>query len=78
MKTTSTAANAAVAENTSTLLAAVNNERVMEKRAVKTITRPILMSGSCTKYRTRIAKVGSREEIMPLRTLASRAIRASL
>lgn len=77
MNTTSTAANADVAEKTSTLLASVNKDRVMENRAVKIMTSAILINIRRTKYNMRMTRVGKREDRVPLTTLLNLKIFAS-
>lgn len=68
---------AAVAENISTLFASVNRERANEKIDVKTITRPIRRSIRFTKYRTRIAIVGSNDPKIALTELLMVSILSS-
>lgn len=62
MNTTSTAANAAVAEKISIFLAPVNSARATEKIVVNRITRPMRISMLLTKYSTSTIKVGRAAE----------------
>lgn len=74
MKTTSTAAKAAVAEYTSIFLAFVNTVILTEKIAVKMMSRPSLHNILCTKYNTSIITVGKRDEMSAARASATRVI----
>ena len=69
---------AAVAEKISTFFASVNSESANEKTEVKTITKPIRTSILFTKYRTKMAIVGSSEESIAPTELLMVAIRVSL
>jgi len=74
MKTTSTAANAAVAEYTSIFLAFVNTVILAEKTAVKMMSRPSLHSILWTKYKTSIITVGKSDEVTAARASATLVI----
>lgn len=69
---------AAVAEKISTFLASVNKERARENTDVNTIVKPIRRSIRLTKYKTRMATVGSSDDKIAATELLIVAIRASL
>lgn len=74
MKTTSTAAKAAVAEYTSIFLAFVNTVMLAEKIAVNIMSRPSLHSISRTKNKTSIITVGKSDEMTAARASATTVI----
>ena len=56
----------------------MNKERIREKMEVKTMVNPIRSSTRFTKYRTRMAIVGSNDEKIAAKELLIFIIRSSL
>lgn len=76
MKTTWTLAKAAVAPNTSILLALVATDIKTEKRKLKTHTRARRLRTSCTKKRAMMDTIGMMEDTAePMISNASRNFR---